>query len=159
MKAGGGEMADGRSKSERDPLRPQRSRGRIRPQPVGAPSLPLHGLASTYCSSGTCRALPSWPMNKAQEGWLELDGVQQEAAQVALVSFSGRGLGVVLRAGYPVRQGMHGMLTTPMHGGGCNHRPVYCCWQHPHPQDRGLQCAGLRFDFGDESPAHDAGHG
>jgi hypothetical protein len=143
-------MADALTQSEREPSRPQHSRGWIRQQPVGALFKPLHELPSVCCSSGGCRAMPSWPMNTAQEGWLELDGVQQEAAQVALVSFNGRGFGVVLRAGYPVHQGMHGMLTTPMHGGGCNHRPVFCCWQRPHPQDRQLQCVGLRFDFGDE---------
>jgi hypothetical protein len=85
-----------------------------------------------------------------QEGWLALDAVRQEAIQVDLVSSNSRGVGVVMAASYPAQPGMHGMLITPMHGGGCNHRPVFCCWQRPHPQDRQLQCVGLRFDFGDE---------
>ncbi len=86
----------------------------------------------------------------SQEGWLELAGVRKSPIQVELVSFNGRGVGVVLSASYPARPGMHGMLITPMHGGGCNHRPVICCWQRPHPRDACLQCLGLHFDFGDE---------
>ena len=89
-------------------------------------------------------------MGTPQEGWLECDGVHEAAAPVDLVSFNGWGVGVVLKAGYPVLPAMHAMLTTPMHGGGCIHRPVYCCWQCPHPHDPQLQCVGLRFDFGDE---------
>ena len=118
--------------------------------PRSEQGLPLHELPSICCSCGGCRSLPSWPMGTPQEGWLEFDGVCQDAIQVDLVSSSGRGVGVVLTASYPALPGMHGMLITPMHGGGCNHRPVFCCWQRPHPQLRHLQCVGLRFDFGDE---------
>jgi hypothetical protein len=89
-------------------------------------------------------------MGTPQEGWLECDGVHEAAAPVDLVSFNGWGVGVVLKAGYPVLRAMHSMLSTPMHGGGCIHRPVYCCWQCPHPRDPQLQCVGLGFDFGDE---------
>jgi hypothetical protein len=90
-------------------------------------------------------------MAVSQEGWLELDGVRNAPIQVELVSFNARGVGVLLSASYLARPGMHGMLITPMHGAGCNHRPVICCWQRPHPRDAGLQCLGLQFDFGDES--------
>jgi hypothetical protein len=86
-------------------------------------------------------------MATPQEGWLEFDGVGQDAIQVDLVSSSGRGVGVVLSASYPAIPGMLGMLITPMHGSGCNHRPMFCCWQRSHPQVRQLQCVGLRFDF------------
>ena len=113
-------------------------------------TVPLHELPQICCSREPCRSFPSWPMGTPQEGWLAFDGVRQEAIQVDLVSSSGRGVGVVLAASYPARAGMHGMLITPMHGGGCNHRPVFCCWQRSHPRDRELQCLGLRFDFGDE---------
>lgn len=120
-------------------------------EPVLPPhELPLHELPRICCSSGACRSIPSWPMGISQQGWLELDDVRQVPVQVELVSFNGRGLGVVLSASYTAHPGMHGMLTTPMHGGGCNHRPVFCCWQRPHPQDGRLQCVGLHFDFGDE---------
>lgn len=89
-------------------------------------------------------------MGTPQEGWLECDCVHEAAAPVDLVSFNGWGIGVVLKAGYPVLRAMHAMLTTPMHGGGCIHRPVDCHWQRLHPHDPQLQCMGLHFDIGDE---------
>jgi hypothetical protein len=82
-----------------------------------------------------------WPV----EGWLQIDAGPAEPVEVILVDFSSLGLAVVLSAAHPLRPGQRGELITQSHGAGCNHRPVRCSWQQPHPVDRQLQCAGLSF--------------
>lgn len=107
---------------------------------------PLHRLPNICCSTGACREVTYWPMDCPQEGWLQLDPAAHQAVPVDLFAFSSRGVGVILPADVPLRQGARAQLLTQAHGAGLQHRAVRCCWQRPHPQDPQRQCAGLRFE-------------
>jgi hypothetical protein len=84
-------------------------------------------------------------MNHPQEGWLQLDQADRAVRPVELFAFSSQGVGVILMADVPLKQGARGLLMTPAHGAGLGQRLVRVCWFRPHPNDPERQCAGLRF--------------
>ena len=88
-------------------------------------------------------------MGLPQEGWLQLDLASGEATPVELFAFSNQGVGVILMADVPLRQGTSAVLMMQAHGAGLHHRPVRLCWHRPHPQDPQRQVAGLRFERND----------
>jgi hypothetical protein len=85
-------------------------------------------------------------MAAPQDGWLQLEETGDAPIAVDLFAFSRRGVGVILTAEAGLQQGECALLLLQAHGGGVSHRPVRCCWHRAHPNDPGLQCAGLTFN-------------
>lgn len=103
-------------------------------------------MAHVCCSTGACRSVPYWPVEAAQDGWLQLDHQQGSEVPVDLIAFSSRGVSVTMDATQSIRQGSGGILITQAHGAGCRYQRVVCCWHRLHPHDPQRQCVGLRFD-------------
>jgi hypothetical protein len=110
---------------------------------------PLHRLPNIFCSTGDCREVDYWAMGYPQEGWLQLDQIDNAAVPVDLFAFSSRGVGIILKSDVGLQQGAYSLLMTPAHGAGISHRPVRCCWHRPDPQDPDRQYAGLCFEAND----------
>jgi hypothetical protein len=105
----------------------------------------LKDLPNQCCSTGDCRSQEYWSVDCAQDALLKMEQ-DDEPRPVQLFTFSSRGVGIITGADLRIEQGAEAELITQAHGAGCSYRKVRCCWHRPHPQNKDLQCIGLRFD-------------